>query len=221
MEYLTQKNKRVSGKGLIKDEINAKDKTLVVIGGGDTGSDCVGTAIRQGAKKIYQLEIMPKPPVDRDESMPWPTFPRTLKTTTSHEEGCIRQWCVGTKKIVGEGGNLKELHCINLQWDKTEAGGLEMKEIEGSEFVIEADLIILAMGFIHPQHEGLIKNLGLKLDSRGNVATDETYMTNINKVFVAGDARTGQSLVVKVLKEGCTVARNVDLFLMGESFLKG
>ena len=221
LDYLAQQNKKVSAKEIVTDEINAKDKILVVIGGGDTGSDCVGTAIRQGAKKVYQLEIMPKPPVDRDETMPWPTYPAILKTTTSHEEGCIRQWSVGTKKIVGDNGNVKELHCINLQWDKAEDGRLAMKEIEGSEFVIQVDLIILAMGFLHPQQEGLIKNLGLALDLRGNVDTDETYMTNINKVFVAGDSRTGQSLVVKALKEGRTVAKNVDLYLMGETFLKG
>ncbi|MBK5241757.1 glutamate synthase subunit beta [Clostridium sp.] len=219
VEYLTMQNKNNSGENVEK-QISAKDKVVVVIGGGDTGSDCVGTAIRQGAKQVIQLEIMPKPPVDRDITMPWPTYPFTLKTTTSHEEGCTREWCVSTKKITGEKGEVKKLHCVRVQWVTDESGQRHMSEIEGSEFVIEADLIILAMGFLHTQHEGLIRDFGLTLDVRGNVCADSNYATNINKVFAAGDLRSGQSLIVKAIKEGRCVAKNVDMMLMGETFLK-
>lgn len=219
VEYLTMQNKKNSGEKL-EEQINAKDKVVVVIGGGDTGSDCVGTAIRQEAKQIIQLEIMPKPPVDRDVTMPWPTYPATLKTTTSHEEGCEREWSVSTKKISGEKGKLKKLHCIRVQWDTDENGLRTMSEIKGSEFIIEADLIILAMGFLHPQHEGLIHDLGVKLDGRGNVSTDSNYATSVDKVFAAGDLRSGQSLIVKAINEGRNVAKNVDIILMGETFLK-
>ncbi|WP_373898077.1 glutamate synthase subunit beta [Haloimpatiens sp. FM7315] len=233
MDYLKSQNRSVSkengaelqitGEEKLKNkkEINAKDKVVVVIGGGDTGSDCVGTAIRQRAKKVYQLEIMPKPPIERDETMPWPTYPRVLKTTTSHEEGCERIWSVGTKEIIGEEGNLSEIKCVKLQWNKDEKGKFCMKEIEGSEFYIKADLIILAMGFLHPDHYGLIDSLKVKLDSRGNVLTDDYFKTTIDKVFAAGDLRTGQSLIVKALKEGKAAAKNVDEYLMGETFLKG
>lgn len=219
VEYLTMQNKNNSGEN-VEEQISAKDKVVVVIGGGDTGSDCVGTAIRQGAKEVVQLEIMPKPPVDRDITMPWPTYPLTLKTTTSHEEGCTRQWCVSTKKITGKKGEVKKLQCIRVQWVTGESGERHMSEIEGSEFIIDADLIILAMGFLHTQHEGIIHDLGLTLDTRGNVCADSNYATNINKVFAAGDLRSGQSLIVKAIKEGRCVAKSVDMVLMGETFLK-
>ncbi|MGH4117551.1 glutamate synthase subunit beta [Clostridium sp.] len=219
VKYLKIQNKNNSGEN-VEEQISAKDKVVVVIGGGDTGSDCVGTAIRQGAKQVVQLEIMPKPPVERDMTMPWPTYPLTLKTTTSHEEGCTREWCVSTKKIIGEKDAVKKLQCVRVQWVTDESGQRQMSEIEDSEFVIEADLIILAMGFLHTQHEGLIHDLGLTLDARGNVCTDSNYATNINKVFAAGDLRSGQSLIVKAIKEGRCVAKNVDMMLMGETFLK-
>ena len=219
VEYLTMQNKNNSSE-TEEALISAKDKVVVVIGGGDTGSDCVGTAIRQGAKQVVQLEIMPKPPTHRDMTMPWPTYPATLKTTTSHEEGCQREWCVSTKKISVEKGKLKKLNCIRVEWVTDESGSKRMKEIDGSEFIIEADLIILAMGFLHTQHEGLIHDLGLKLDARGNVSTDSHYATNINKVYAAGDLRSGQSLIVKAIKEGRCVAKNVDKMLMGETFLQ-
>ena len=163
MDYLKQQNKRVSGKDIEAEEINAKDKVVLVLGGGDTGSDCIGTAIRQGAKSVYQYEIMPKPPVDRDDTMPWPSYPRTLKTTTSHEEGCNRDWNITTRKFTGEDGKVNTLHASKVEWILNEKGGQQMVEVPGSEFELKVDLVILAMGFLHPQHEGLLTNLGYRL----------------------------------------------------------
>ena len=214
MEYLTQQNRINSGKKLLSEEINAKDKSVIVIGGGDTGSDCIGTAKRQGAKEIYQYEIMPKPPVERDETMPWPEYPRTLKTSTSHEEGCERQWCVNTKKVEGHNGILKALHGIKIDWVKDENGRMVMKEVEGSEFIQKADLILIAMGFTNPKKEGLLEELKVDLDGRGNVLTDENYMTNVKGVFATGDMKTGQSLVVRALAEGLKTAEAIDKYIM-------
>lgn len=221
MEYLSQQNKRVSKEGFKEDEIDAKGKNVVVIGGGDTGSDCIGTAIRQGAKEVYQFEIMEKPPEQRDESMPWPTYPRILKTTTSHEEGCKREWNVLTKAFLGENGEVKKIHCAKVKWFKEENGKMFMEEVPNSTFEVKADLVVLAMGFLHPEHKGMIEEFGLKLDGRGNIATDKIGMTNVDGVFSAGDSRTGQSLVVKCIHDGRTVAKNVDNYLMGDSFLRG
>jgi glutamate synthase (NADPH/NADH) small chain len=214
MEFLKQQNKKNAGKSFEEEELNAKDKVVIVIGGGDTGSDCIGTAKRQGAKEIYQYEIMPKPPVERDETMPWPEYPRTLKTSTSHEEGCIRDWLVNTKKVVGHKGTVKALHGIKVLWDKDSSGKTVMKEVEGSEFVQQADLILIAMGFTNPRKEGLLEQLKVNLDARGNVLTDENYMTSVKGVFSAGDMRTGQSLVVRALNEGLRTAEAVDKYLM-------
>ncbi len=221
MEYLSQQNKKVSGEKFKEENIDAKDKTVVVIGGGDTGSDCVGTAVRQGAKKVYQFEIMPKPPVERDDTMPWPTYPRTLKTSTSHEEGCEREWNIVTKKVVEKEGKVSELIAARVEWTTDESGRMNMVEVPNSEFKIDADLIFLAMGFLHPKHEGLLKDLEVEIDERGNVKTNEEGMTSINKVFSAGDMSTGQSLVVKAIHGGREVAKNVDKYLMGDTFLKG
>ncbi|WP_139904883.1 glutamate synthase subunit beta [Clostridium thermarum] len=214
MEFLKQQNKKNAGKTFEEEEISAKDKVVIVIGGGDTGSDCIGTARRQGAKEVYQYEIMPKPPLERDETMPWPEYPRTLKTSTSHEEGCIREWLVNTKKIVGHKGTVRALHGVRVLWDKDSSGRMVMKEVEGSEFVQQADLILIAMGFTNPKKEGMLEQLGVKLDERGNVETDENYMTSIKGVFAAGDMRTGQSLVVRALNEGLRTAGAVDKYLM-------
>jgi glutamate synthase (NADPH/NADH) small chain len=221
MEYLSQQNKKVSKEKFDEEEINAKGKNVVVIGGGDTGSDCVGTAVRQGAKKVYQFEIMPKPPEERDDTMPWPTYPRILKTTTSHEEGCERDWNVLTKAFLGEDGKLKKLLCSKVEWTEDENGRMNMVEIPNSEFEIEAELVLLAMGFLHPKQEGMLEELELKLDARGNVSTDENGMTSVEGVFSAGDMRTGQSLVVKCIHDGRVVAKSVDEYLMGDSFLRG
>lgn len=214
MEFLTRQNRKVAGKPIEGKDINAKDKVVAVIGGGDTGSDCIGTAIRQGAKKVYQYEILPKPPVDRDETMQWPEFPRTLKTTTSHEEGCVRDWNISTKKITGKGGKVKALHTVKVEWEDDGTGRMVMKEVSGTDSIQEVDLIILCMGFMHPQHGGVVEALGLRLDSRGNVYTDDKYMTSQKGIFAAGDMRTGQSLVVRSIGDGRTAAKCVDDYLM-------
>lgn len=219
VDYLSQQNRKNASKIINGEEISAKDKVVIVIGGGDTGSDCIGTAVRQGAKKVYQYEIMPKPPVDRDRTMPWPTFPRTLKTTTSHEEGCEREWCVSTKELTGKNGSIETLHGVKVQWEKDKNGRLISKEIEGSEFQQKVDLVLIAMGFIHPKHEGLLMDLGVALDERGNIKTDDTFMTTKQGIFAAGDARRGQSLVVWAINEGRQVAKSVDKYLMGETSL--
>jgi len=221
MDYLKQQNRRVSGKEIKVSEINAKDKVVLVLGGGDTGSDCIGTAIRQGAKSVYQYEIMPKPPVDRDDTMPWPSYPRTLKTTTSHEEGCNRDWNVTTRKFTGENGCVNTLHASRVEWTSNGKGGQQMSEIPGSEFELKVDLVILAMGFLHPQHEGMLTNLGVDFDNRGNVIVDENSMTKLQGVFAAGDMKRGQSLVVWAIYEGRLVTKNIDKYLMGETSLRG
>ena len=223
MEFLKQQNKRVGDKSFTEEPILAKDKHVVVIGGGDTGSDCVGTSNRQGAKSITQFELMPKPPETRTENMPWPQYPMLLKTTSSHEEGAVRQWAVATKQFIGnDKGELVKLLIVDLEWKigvDGKAAGFE--EIKGSERAIPCDLAFLAMGFLHPQHEGLINQMEVELDERGNVkATEKTYQTNIQKVFTAGDMRRGQSLVVWAISEGRECARQVDTYLMGSSILE-
>jgi len=209
MDYLAQANKRISGEKIVPDElIDAKDKKVVVIGGGDTGADCVGLAHRQGAKCIVQIEILAKPPECRIKDYPWPKYPVLCKTTTSHEEGGTREWSVSTKKFIGENGKIKKLLCERLNPDATE-----------KEFEIEADLVILALGFLYPEHKGLVKDLGLELDAKGNVKTDENYMTNIKGVFSAGDMRRGQSLVVWAISEGRKAACAIDRYLKGKTNL--
>lgn len=217
VDFLKQQNRVVSGKAEAQDKLNAKDKVVVVIGGGDTGSDCIGTAVRQGAKAVYQYEIMPKPPEMRDETMMWPEYPRTIKTTSSHEEGCIRDWCISTKKVIGHNGKIKTLQCVKVQWEKNESGRLVMNEVPGTEFEQKADMVLIAMGFLHPQHEGMLKNLNLQLDLRGNVKTNENNMASMPGIFAAGDMRTGQSLVVKAISDGRTTAKQVDKYLMLQS----
>lgn len=221
MEYLSKQNKKISGEKFKEKDIDAKGKVVVVIGGGDTGSDCVGTAIRQGAKEVYQFEIMPKPPVERDDTMPWPTFPRTLKTSSSHEEGCTRDWNIETKAFVGKNGKLETLKLARVKWSEDKDGRMTMEEVKDSEFEMKADLVFLAMGFLHPKHEGLLEQLKVKFDPRGNVLTDENSMTNVNKVFSAGDMNTGQSLVVRAIHGGREAAKNVDKYLMGDTYLRG
>lgn len=227
MEFLKQNNKRVAGKDLfanatiesniLPDELLATGKNVVVIGGGDTGSDCVGTSNRQAAKSVTQFELLPKPPESRTAYMPWPTYPMVLKTTTSHEEGVERKWAIATKEFIGdESGNLKALKIVDLEWKISEDGRpAQFIEIAGSEREIPCELALLAMGFIHPLHTGLINELGIELDERGNVkASEKSYQTNISKVFTAGDMRRGQSLVVWAISEGRECARKVDEFLI-------
>lgn len=225
MDFLKQNNKRVAGKdvlahgeiesNILKEEVKATGKNVVVIGGGDTGSDCVGTSNRHGAKSVVQFELLPKPPADRNDFMPWPSYPMLLKTTTSHEEGADRKWAIATKEFIGDGkGNLKALKIVDLEWKIVDGRPASFVEVAGSEKEIPCELALLAMGFVHPQQEGLLNDLGIELDERGNVkATEKEYRTNISKVFAAGDIRRGQSLVVWAISEGREAARKVDEFL--------
>lgn len=233
MQFLKQQNKRNAGKdplanaaiesNIFSEELKATGKNVVVIGGGDTGSDCVGTSNRHGAKTVTQFELLPKPPEGRTSYMPWPTYPMTLKTSTSHEEGADRKWAVATKEFIGDGkGNLKALKIVDLEWTSAADGRpAQFTEKAGSEREIPCELALLAMGFVHPQHEGVVNELGVELDERGNVrATEESYQTNILKIFTCGDMRRGQSLVVWAISEGRECARSVDEFLQGVSILE-
>ncbi len=222
MEFLRQQNKRNKDISFSEIDIFATGKNVIVIGGGDTGSDCVGTSNRQKAASVMQFELMPKPPVQRSDYMPWPTYPMVLKTTSSHEEGCDRKWAIATKEFIGdEKGNLKALILVDLEWKIVDNRPAQFVEIKGSERKVPCELALLAMGFIHPQHEGLVNELEIELDERGNVrATEKNYQSNISRVFVAGDMRRGQSLVVWAIKEGRDCAQKVDEFLMGHSLLE-
>lgn len=232
MHFLKQQNKLVAGSDPLAQKniesnvldhlLSAKGKNVVVIGGGDTGSDCVGTSNRQGAASITQFELMPKPPESRTPIMPWPTYPMVLKTTTSHEEGCERQWAVATKEFIGdEIGNLKALKTVELEWKSEDGRPSKFTERPGSEKTIPCELVLLAMGFVAPQKTGMLDTLDIELDDRGNVkATEKEFKTNIGKVFACGDMRRGQSLVVWAISEGRECARKVDEFLMGVSFLE-
>ena len=216
MDFLSQQNDMVAGKTISKDIlISAKGKKVLVIGGGDTGSDCVGTSNRQGATSVHQLELLPQPPVNENKQLTWPNWPMKLRTSSSHQEGCERQWSILTKSFEGnENGEVTKLICVEVEWKKSEDGSMKMIEVEDSEFEIEADLVLLAMGFVHPIHEGLVNNLSLKLDQRGNVEADEiSFKTSSDKVFVAGDCRRGQSLVVWAISEGRKCAERIDNFL--------
>jgi glutamate synthase (NADPH/NADH) small chain len=224
MDFLTQQNARVAGLP-VADEgaIVATGRHVVVIGGGDTGSDCVGTSIRQGASSVTQLEIMPQPPAHEDKALTWPNWPLKMRTSTSHEEGCERDWAVATKSVSGN-GRMEKLHLVRVDWVNGDDGRPTLQEIPGSEFSIDADLVLLAMGFVHPKHDTLLSGLGVALDARGNVAADTeaepgAYRTNVASVFACGDARRGQSLVVWAIREGRQCARSVDQFLTGHSEL--
>jgi glutamate synthase (NADPH/NADH) small chain len=223
MDFLKQQNKRVSNLTIDEAELLATSKNVVVIGGGDTGSDCVGTSNRHGAKSITQFELLPKPPENRASYMPWPTYPMLLKTTTSHEEGVSRIWEFDTKAFIGdEKGNLKAIQIVDLEWTSAADGRpAKFTEKEGSLREIPCELALLAMGFLHAEPTGMLDELGIELDERGNVkATEAAYQTNIAKVFTAGDMRRGQSLVVWAISEGRECARKVDIFLTGSSLLE-
>lgn len=218
MDYLTQANRHIAGENIPKaDLIDAKGKKVVVIGGGDTGADCVGTANRQKAACVTQIEVMPRPAECRTFDYPWPKYPMLLKTTSSHYEGCARIWAVLTKRFNGQRGHIKSLSCVRLDF-VTEPGKPcpAMKEIRESEFEIEADLVIIAAGFLHPEHNGLLSDLGIELDQRGNIKTGGDNATSIDKVFAAGDARRGQSLVVWAIFEGRRSAYYMNRYLTGE-----
>lgn len=212
MDYLTTQNKLCSDEPLDEPKIiTAKNKVVVVIGGGDTGSDCVGTARRQGAREIHQLEILPEPPEDRPPDTPWPEWPRIMRTSSSHEEGCQRRWSVTTKRFSGAGIRVGTLHCCNVEWT-VQNGKWKLKELPGTDFSLNADLVILAMGFLHVAHNGLIKSLGLKLDDFGNIAVNN-YQTSETGIFAAGDTVAGTSLVVKAVNSGREAAIAIDKWL--------
>ncbi|MGB7018464.1 MAG: glutamate synthase subunit beta, partial [Xanthobacteraceae bacterium] len=213
MDFLPQQNRRVSGEKADDGEpILAAGKHVVVIGGGDTGSDCIGTSFRQGALSVTNFEILPQPPLHENKALTWPDWPLKLRTSSSHEEGVERDFAVMTAKFTGENGAVKTLHCVRVD--------AKMKPVPGSEFEIPADLVLLAMGFVHPAHEGLLKSLDVKLDQRGNVAAStDDYKTSLDKVFTAGDMRRGQSLVVWAIREGRQAAHAVDKYLVGATLL--
>ena len=220
MDYLIQSNRRVQGERIPAEKlIDAKGKRVVVIGGGDTGADCVGVAHRQGASCVMQIEIMPKPQSCRTRDFPWPKYPLLLKSSTSHEEGGERDWSVLTKRFIGSALKLAKLACVKVEFKKDPQGCSLMQEIAGSDFEIEADLVILALGFLHPERKGIIQELGLDLDQRGNVKTDERFMTSKKNVFACGDMRRGQSLIVWAIAEGRRAAYQIDKYLMGQSTL--
>jgi len=221
MDYLTQSNRRVAGDKISKEQlIDAKGKKVVIIGGGDTGADCVGTAHRQGASCVVQIEVLPKPEECRTDDYPWPRYPLLLKTSSSHQEGGERHWAVLTKRFIGREGCVKKLSCVRVEFAEAEGKTCPvMRAVSGSEFEIEADLVILAVGFLHPEQSGLLSEINVEFDERGNVKTGEDHMTSVKKVFSAGDMRRGQSLVVWAISEGRRAAYFIDKYLMGESNL--
>jgi len=219
MEFLKQQNKRISDIAYEEESILAKGKNVLVIGGGDTGSDCVGTSIRQGAKSILQIEVLPKPPEKKNPKTPWPEWRQIVRTSSSHQEGCDREWGVLTKEfITNEKGELKAVKLVNIEWDYS-SGKPEMKELKDTQRTIECELALLAIGFVSPQYDGLLKELKVDLDARSNVKASN-FKTSVNKFFTAGDMHTGQSLVVNAISEGREAAYHIDVFLTGSSVLE-
>ena len=224
MDFLPQQNKRNAGdseeRAAPGGVITARGKHVVVIGGGDTGSDCIGTSVRQGAASITQLEILPRPPDRENKALTWPDWPQKLRTSSSQEEGCERDWAVLTRRAIGEGGRVEALECVRVEWAKDASGRWVMSEVADSGFTLRADLVLLAMGFLGPSRAGMVEQSGAALDPRGNVqANTVDYRTSVEKLFAAGDMRRGQSLVVWAIREGRQCARAVDEFLMGTSLL--
>lgn len=214
MDFLTQQNRVVSGESFAENQrISAKNKNVLVIGGGDTGSDCVGTANRQKANSITQIEILPKPPLKRTPDNPWPYWPNTLKTSSSHEEGCTRMWNLTTKRFIGENGKVKKAEMVSVEWAESVNGKMEFKELPGTTQLVDADMVLLSMGFVHCVHEGLVKELNLNVDERGNIAINNTFQTSNIKVFAAGDTASGASLVVKAIFSGRQAAEKIDNYL--------
>lgn len=213
LDFLKQQNRIVAGKEYAKEElISAKGKQVLVIGGGDTGSDCVGTAIRQGALKVTQIEIMPQPPVGTNPNTPWPYYPNILKTTSSHKEGCERRWSLASKQFIGKNGTITGVEVAEVEWEKDENEQWKFKETGKTE-IIKADLVLLAMGFVHTQHEGLLDALAVQYDRRGNILIDDQSMSSCHKVFAAGDSANGASLVVKAIASGRKAAEQINHFL--------
>jgi len=219
MEFLTQQNQRVAG-DKVHEQILATGKHVVVLGGGDTGSDCLGTSHRHGAAQVYQYELLPEPPASVSKDVTWPNWPIKLRTSSSQEEGGERDYAILTKRLSGdERGNVKKLHGVRVKWEAGDDGRMKMVELPGSEFEQPAELVLLAMGFIGPEKPGLVSDLGLELDERGNVKADASYETSVPGVFACGDLRRGQSLVVWAIWEGREAARGVDAYLRGHTDL--
>ena len=217
MDFLSKQNKTVAGQVISdEDQILAKDKNVLVIGGGDTGSDCVGTSIRQKAKSVTQIEILPKPPEKRELNNPWPYWPETLRTTSSHKEGCERRWSLNTKRFIGENGKLKQAEIVQVEWEKDKNGRWKMNEVPGTNEIVDVELVLLSMGFTQPVHAGLLESIGVDFDQRGNVLVNENKQTSIDKIFAAGDVEKGASLVVHAIQAGNVAAKNVDEFLREE-----
>ena len=218
MDYLPQQNKLLAGETIDPAErITAEGKRVVILGGGDTGADCLGTAHRQGAEVVYQFELLPEPPEQRRPDNPWPQWPTILRSSPAHEEGGIRDYNILTKSFSGRDGQVEKLHAVRVEWTTGENGRPTMTEIPGSEMEVETDLVLLAMGFLHPEHAGMLADLGVALDARGNVQTDANKMTSIPGVFAGGDMSRGQSLVVWAIAEGREVARGIDAYLTGQT----
>lgn len=214
MDYLTQQNKECEGETFLPAlRISAEKKRVVIIGGGDTGSDCLGTAHRQGATEVYQFELLPQPPPRRAESTPWPLWPMQLRTSHAHEEGCKREWSVSTKSFSGKNGKVEKLQAVRVEMKVDAQGRPQFVEIPGTEFELQADLVLLAMGFTGPEKPGLLTELGVKFDPRGNVAVDENHMTSVEGVFAAGDVKRGASLIVWAIREGRDAARGIEQYL--------
>ena len=221
MDYLSQQNRLNAGEELDSEpRLTAEGKRVVILGGGDTGADCLGTAHRQGAELVNQYELLDEPPVHRTTANPWPQWPMILRSSAAHEEGGVRDYGILTKSFSGADGKLERLHAVRVEWNQPENGGRPaMTEVPGSEFEVETELVLLAMGFLHPQHEGLVEQLGVELDGRGNVSIGPDRMSSVPGVFAAGDTARGQSLVVWAIAEGRETARAMDLYLMGETKL--
>ena len=224
MDFLTQQNKRNAGddegRAAPKGTLTAKGKHVIVIGGGDTGSDCVGTSNRHGAASVTQLEVMPRPPEHEDKALTWPDWPLKMRTSSSHQEGAERDFAVLTKRAIGQNGKVEALECVRVEWVKGADGRMAMQEVAGSVFELKADLVLLAMGFLGPRKPGLVEQAGVALDPRGNIAANvKDYKTSVDRLFAAGDMRRGQSLVVWAIREGRQCARAIDENLMGSTTL--
>jgi glutamate synthase (NADPH/NADH) small chain len=220
MEYLPLQNRRCLGDEIPEEQfITADGKRTVIIGGGDTGADCLGTAHRQGALSVHQFELLPQPPTTRAISNPWPTWPVILRTSSAHEEGGIRDYCISTQRFSGRNGHLEKLHAVRVEFVPGANGRPQIRELAGTEFELDVDLVLLAMGFLGPEKNGMLGQLGVRLTDRGTVATDENSMTSVPGVFAAGDMARGQSLIVWAIAEGRKAARGVDRYLMGSTQL--
>ncbi|MXZ91088.1 MAG: glutamate synthase subunit beta [Chloroflexi bacterium] len=218
MDYLPQQNRTLAGE-TVDGQITAEGKRVIILGGGDTGADCLGTAHRQGAEIVHQFELLPEPPETRPDDNPWPRWPMILRTSGAHEEGGVRDYNILTKSLSGENGQVNKLHAVRVDWARGENGRFQMSEVSGSEFTVDADLVLLAMGFVHPEHDGMLAQLDVELDGRGNVKVDENKMTSVPGIFAGGDMVRGQSLVVWAIAEGRDVAQGVDRYLSGATYL--